>query len=272
MKQLHILGIFALVAVWTLSGCMSEGNHPGREYMPDMAHSVAYESNHYLYYDLNTFDSEHSEASAKEEYYKLVQPRNPVKGTVPRDKEFYQPYHLADTAVEAAEAMFTSNPVVFESEEHAKRGLAKGKELYDIYCGVCHGEKGDGNGIIYKDGEGPYIAAPANYLDEEKFGGSTDGRYYHAIVYGKGVMMPHADKLDWRERWLVVHYIRKLQADAKKETYLPVDGKNLADAGSVTDAASVDMDKTPDSPVQGEGTEVNGVEAEGAELNEVDTK
>ena len=57
----------------------ADGDSTGHEYMPDMAHSVAYEANVYNYYYYNTWDSV-STFRLKE----LSNPRKPVKGTVPR--------------------------------------------------------------------------------------------------------------------------------------------------------------------------------------------
>ena len=100
-------------------------------------------------------------------------------------------------------------------------GLAEGKHLYDIFCGICHGKKGGGNGLIYDTDQNPlakYPAAPANLLSEE-FVSATNGRYYHAIMHGKNVMGGYADKISYEERWQVIHYIRSLQAKATKTEY-----------------------------------------------------
>jgi outer membrane protein OmpA-like peptidoglycan-associated protein len=104
-----------------------------------------------------------------------------------------------------AKDAITSNPF-----PATKSGVAKGKELYDVNCAICHGEKGDGNGYLWRDGEGPYPNKPANFMDPE-IAGSSEGRYYHAIMRGKGVMGAYADKLSFEERWNVIHYIRSMQ-------------------------------------------------------------
>ena len=94
-------------------------------------------------------------------------------------------------------------------DEEAKAALAVGKNLYDIQCAICHGEKGDGAGYLTRDGSA-YQAAPANFLSDE-FKAASDGRYYHAIMYGKGVMGSYADKSSYEERWKMIRYIRSLQ-------------------------------------------------------------
>ena len=101
-----------------------------------------------------------------------------------------------------------------------EQGLAKAKGLYDIYCGICHGEKGDGNGYIASadNPDSKYLAAPANFLLPE-FVAASNGRYYHSIMFGKNLMGSYAGKLSYEERWQVIHYIRSLQAKELKLEY-----------------------------------------------------
>jgi cytochrome c len=99
-----------------------------------------------------------------------------------------------------------------------KSGLEKGKLNYDIYCGICHGAKGDGAGYLVRDDGGVYPAQPANFLKDE-FIASSEGRFYHAIMYGLNVMGGYSDKLSYEERWDVIHYIRSLQAASKNLKY-----------------------------------------------------
>ena len=74
----QIIGLFCGFLLMSLFGCQgAEGNQTGSEYMPDMGHSVAYEANTYGYYSFNRWGSE-------EDLHNMVQPRNPVHGTIPR--------------------------------------------------------------------------------------------------------------------------------------------------------------------------------------------
>lgn len=212
--------------------------------MPDMAHSVAYESNVYNPYYLNTWDDE-SVLKRKA----LSNPHLPVAGTIPRGYAGYAasdpanfeqihnmlrggtnlhaiavplnghvPYHYADTPEERVRA---SKEIVNNPFPITAAALAKGKELYNIQCAICHGEKGNGGGYLYNTDDNPnakYPAAPANFM-QDTFYVSNNGRFYHAIMYGLNVMGAYADKLSFEERWQVIHYIRSLQAKAKNLQY-----------------------------------------------------
>ncbi len=90
--------------------------------------------------------------------------------------------------------------------------LAQGKCLYDIQCGICHGQKLDGNGPLYNDGEGKYLAKPANF-DDPTIKAMSDGRYYYTIMYGRNMMGSYASQLNHEQRWKVIAYIRSKTGD-----------------------------------------------------------
>lgn len=203
------------------------GNDPGHEYMPDMGHQVAYEANTYDYYRFNRWGGEQS-------YYDIVQPRIPVKGTIARGHAGKHspkghrsgvnitnngavPYYYGDTEEERTRATneITTNPYPITDA-----GLDRGKELYIVNCAICHGEKGDGDGWLVSESNpnAVYPAQPALFTTDD-FINSSEGRYYHSIMYGKNVMGAYNDKLSYEERWQVIHYIRALQAKEKGLAY-----------------------------------------------------
>jgi mono/diheme cytochrome c family protein len=227
-----ILFYFILFA-FLFSSCKKvEGDFPGREYVPDMVHSISYQPNLYNYYWLNTWGGE-------AEYYGFVLPKNPVEGTLPIGQAgLYKaideseaaeirnklqgfslsgsvPYYYEDTEEDRQRAMdeIIDNPFPITAA-----GLAKGKKLYDIYCGICHGTKGDGNGFLVREDGGVYPAQPTSFLLEE-FIEASNGRFYHSIMRGRNVMGAYNDKLSFEERWQVIHYIRSLQAEEMGVVY-----------------------------------------------------
>lgn len=248
MKSIQFL-LFSIFILGFVAGCkQAGGNFTGSEYMPDMAHQVAYEANNYGPYYFNTWDSASTFTRRQ-----LSNPRTGVAGTIARgyagismsvqgqEEEVMDllkgradyksisvpvngsvPYYYKDTEEERTRASveIIRNPFPITGE-----GLARGKELYDINCGICHGEKADGAGYLVREANaakrdpgGVYPAAPANLL-QDTFLKSSNGRFYHAIMYGKNVMGGYSDKLSYEERWQVIHHIRSLQAAAQKMVY-----------------------------------------------------
>jgi len=208
--------MFAVMCIIT-SCSRPGGNSTGSEFMPDMAHSIAYEANYYNYYYNNTWGS-------RDDYYEFAKPRLPVNGTVARRSSSSisipsvgdnTPYYYADTEEERTRAM---NEIIDNPYPITDAAIANGKELYNINCGICHGEKGDGAGYLVRDDGGVYPVQPA-ILTNEEFVTASNGRYYHSIMYGKNLMGAYKDKLAYKERWDVIHYIRSLQAKATSTEY-----------------------------------------------------
>jgi mono/diheme cytochrome c family protein len=125
--------------------------------------------------------------------------RQPVIGTVPRG---YEPYTIALTDTTAANKLV--NPMARTAD-----ALAAGKKYYNTYCIVCHGARGDGMGYIV-----PKFTMPP-VLFSDKVVNWTDGRLYHTITMGQGLMPSYASQILPEQRWAIVHYVRALQRAAR---------------------------------------------------------
>ncbi|HEY4248650.1 MAG TPA: cytochrome c [Lacunisphaera sp.] len=84
--------------------------------------------------------------------------------------------------------------------------LARGRERFDIYCAVCHGRDGYGQGIVVRRG----FPAPPSY-HQDRLRDAPDGHFYDVMTRGYGAMLPFADRLTSHDRWAVVAYVRALQ-------------------------------------------------------------
>jgi len=84
--------------------------------------------------------------------------------------------------------------------------LERGRDRYTIYCAVCHGGLGDGNGITKKYGMG---ATPT--FHDDRLRQIAEGEIFNTITNGKNNMLSYADRIDPSDRWAVVAYVRALQ-------------------------------------------------------------
>jgi cytochrome c len=84
--------------------------------------------------------------------------------------------------------------------------LERGREQFDIYCAVCHGRTGQGNGIVPQRG----FPAPPSY-DIQRLRDMPPGYFYHVITDGYGVMFSYANRVSTDDRWAIAAYIRVLQ-------------------------------------------------------------
>jgi mono/diheme cytochrome c family protein len=179
-------------AVLLLASCSHDPNSPGVEYMPDMYRSPAVEA--YIDYD-------NIEESST---------RKPVDGTIKYSKEgkawINMPYAYPATTegYELAGTELTS-PLAMD-----EMTVAKGQDLYTKFCMHCHGESGMGDGAVVTNGGFP---PPPAYNGALK--NLPEGKMFHTITYGKGVMGSHASQLNKEERWQVIQYIKVLQNDGE---------------------------------------------------------
>lgn len=84
--------------------------------------------------------------------------------------------------------------------------LERGKERFEIYCSVCHGRTGEGNGMIVQRG---FPAPPSYHIDRLR--NAPPGHFYDVITNGYGVMYSYASRVEPADRWAIAAYIRALQ-------------------------------------------------------------
>lgn len=204
MKKI-VFGIVSLSLTLCIISCGgAHGDNPGHAYMPDMYYARAYEA-----YGYNSVEGEYDSLRQRGINFNGLL----VPGAVARGDML--PYHLTGdtTGLKSADALI--NPLDTLSKE--ARLLKEGERLYLVNCGICHGTALDGNGPLWKDGEGPYPAKP-QVLNDANAKAWTDGHYYHVITFGKGAMGSYASQLRAEQRWMVVNYIRSKQGAATSDS------------------------------------------------------
>ena len=218
-KVIRNIGL-VVTTVITITACTKNEDSPGLEYMPDMYRSPAVEA----YVDYGEIRNED-----RPELRPLLSALTPPNGTIPHhsnhekarvnmplpwkapfesDKthglygwEMYQSSEEQNMALDSV-VKFYQNPV-----EATDASFASGKELYKTMCSHCHGDKGDGKGILNTSGKIPGIPS---LIDPPNCKGS-DGLMFYYITYGKGNMGAHGMLLTREERWNIVHHLRKFQ-------------------------------------------------------------
>lgn len=173
--------LFLVVFVSLLISCKDNGK-PNYQYFPNMYESVGYET--------------YAESDA---FVNGQEAQLPVKGTIKRG---FVPFDYENTTegYELAKVNLKS-PL-----DSLSRDLNKGKELFEIYCAICHGNSGNGKGKLVEREK--FLGVP-NYADRN----ITEGSIYHVITYGLNSMGSHANQLSQHERWLVTDYVLKLKSE-----------------------------------------------------------
>lgn len=193
MKSFIKIGIVLGTAV-VMTSCFNKSDR-NYQFFPNMYEAVPYEA-----YD---------EADA---FPYNMEALHPADGSISRGASLYE-YPDTNEGYEAAKANL-KNPLFFSNDStlvisEVDSKLEKGKELYGIYCAICHGSKGDGQGTLVQREK--FLGVPS-YIDRD----ITEGSVYHVIYYGKNAMGSYAAQLNEKERWLVTEYVMQLRGNLAK--------------------------------------------------------
>ncbi|HEY4337028.1 MAG TPA: cytochrome c [Puia sp.] len=199
MKKFAILSSIVVVAATVFISCGSEVQRdPGKIYMPDMAYSRAYETY----------------AMTEEQKAELLKQgihfsNTPVAGTIKRGEllPFLLTKDAAGDSTNYAASKAVKNPLTSMDTVEAER-------LYLVNCAICHGPKLDGNGPLYKGGDGPFPSKPATLVGDARYEAMPEGQMYYSVTYGKNKMGSYASQLSTTRRWMVIAYIKSKQAAA----------------------------------------------------------
>ncbi|EZH74370.1 cytochrome C [Aquimarina atlantica] len=178
----------AAVVMICVVSCQKDSK-PNYQFMPNMYEPLSYET----YGDYGIFPGG-QEAML------------PAEGSIPRG---WMPYDFENSQQGYLLAKDTlKNPI-----RYTKENEDAGKELYDIYCAICHGAKGDGKGPLVQREK---ILGVPSYDDIGR--AITEGSIYHVMYYGINSMGSYASQTNEHERWQIVQYVQKLKADLEGKT------------------------------------------------------
>lgn len=126
--------------------------------------------------------------------------RAPVPGTVARG---FLKEDVAFWTGRNESGAYVETPVALSMQV-----MERGQDRYNIYCSVCHGLAGDGNGIIMT---GRYGYVPAPTFHSELLRAREDGYFFDVISHGVRSMPAYGQQVAVADRWAIVSYIRALQ-------------------------------------------------------------
>lgn len=84
--------------------------------------------------------------------------------------------------------------------------LLRGQDRFKIYCTPCHGQLGDGRGMVVRRG----YKQPTSYHDE-RLRQVPIGYFFDVMTNGFAVMPSYAPQVAPADRWAIAAYIRALQ-------------------------------------------------------------
>lgn len=140
--------------------------------------------------------------------------RQPIPGTIPRgflrtNTELFTG-KKSQSASSAPTAPSTTNAYPDDTDTFpfpiTKETVMRGKERYEIFCSVCHGLTGNGDGMIVRRG----FRRAASFNDD-RLRQAPVGHFFDAITNGWGAMPSYASQIPVQDRWAIIAYVRALQ-------------------------------------------------------------
>jgi mono/diheme cytochrome c family protein len=186
-------------------GCAANGDHTGREYAPNMYHSVAYEPMSQITDTtagawVNSLDARDGEYYNSNRYNPFkMNMREPAPNTVKRTSNGWLPYRSQNVPKDQIPALTANLRSPIDSTMYIE---GDGKFLYDTYCKHCHGAAGAADGKVADKYPGV-----AN-LSGGAYDQITEGHIFHVITYGAGLMAPHGSQISPEERWKIARYVK----------------------------------------------------------------
>ena len=185
--------VLALLLACTMGFALMSGvdlSQPNIEILPDMKYSPAYAA-----------------YSSNPNFPNGQTLRAPVPGTIARGE---LPLHYEASPADALRAGEELDNPLLKLDDPLRLAAAKrGADSYRIFCTVCHGGTGKGDGLVPKHGFPP----PPSLLTGKSIQ-MKDGQLLHILTYGQSSMPKFAAQLTRLQRWEVIQFIRSLQEQA----------------------------------------------------------
>ena len=205
-------------------GSCQDKDYRNYQYMPNMYQEVSYEA--YGKYDV---------------FANGMEAMDPAPGSVKRGELPYE-YEDSQEGYEAAKANL-KNPLTYTEDNYND-----GKELYTLYCAICHGDKGNGKGTLAEREK--ILGIPA-YNDQGR--AITEGSVYHVAFYGINNMGSYASQTTNHELWQIDMYVMSLKSQLNGDPVRP-----FAEATTMPeiDQAGQEIPREESSMMQGSAEQI----------------
>jgi mono/diheme cytochrome c family protein len=114
-----------------------------------------------------------------------------------------------------------------------KELIDRGQERFNIFCIVCHGPLGRGDGMVVRRG----FPKPPTYHDD-RLRNAPVGHFFDVITNGWGKMNSYAFQVPPADRWAIIAYIRALQATDNPDQTLKMNSSTTTTNSNTTAPAA----------------------------------
>lgn len=176
----------------------------------------------------NMFDCERYNPESYSAFFSDHRTMRPaVEGTVARDRYEDDPEIATGLTPDKSNYVLTVPQAIVARAGGYDKMLARGQERFNIYCAPCHGQTGDGKGLVVckrgQPGEPCQSRgfAPLPSYGEARLRSMPDGQMFATISRGVRTMPAYGPQIPIADRWAIVAYVRALELSMVAEAKEP---------------------------------------------------
>jgi mono/diheme cytochrome c family protein len=139
--------------------------------------------------------------------------RTPVEGTIARDRYEDDPETATGLLADKSAYVMTIPQSIVQRAGGLERMLDRGHQRFGIYCAPCHGQTGDGKGMVVCKREA--AGAPCESRGFPPVPSYETPRV--RITHGARTMPAYGPQIPIADRWAIVSYVRALQLSQMAE-------------------------------------------------------
>lgn len=114
-------------------------------------------------------------------------------------------YPPPEDIIELVRARLEAGKTLQNPVPKSPESLARGREMYELHCIVCHGAQGRGNGPVGRK----FVPQPME-LNFDYVQLQPDGQIFYTISHGSIAMPFYREAIAVEDRWHLVNFIKEV--------------------------------------------------------------
>ncbi len=166
----------------------------------------------------NMYDSERYNPESYSQFFPdHLTMRTPVEGTIARDRYEDDPEIATGMVADKSGYAMVVPAAQVQRAGGLEKMLVRGQERFGIYCAPCHGQTGDGKGMVVCKRDKPSDPCesrgfpPLPSYEDPRLRQMPDGQLFATISHGVRTMPAYGAQIPIPDRWAIVSYVRALQ-------------------------------------------------------------
>ncbi len=114
--------------------------------------------------------------------------------------------------------------------------LRRGQERFNVFCSMCHGMTGEGDGMLVRRG---FRQPPSFHSEQLQPGNASSAHFFDVMTNGWGAMPKYSAQIPAEDRWRIIAYVRALQLSQRGTVAdVPADKRGQFNTGAQPPSSS----------------------------------